>query len=75
MPIYRFYTINHDGHIGGPATQHDLPDDAAAMAKAQQVLADQDIEIWLGPRVVGYLTARHDAPAARPAAAQATSRL
>jgi hypothetical protein len=73
VPIYRFYTITQDGHIGGPAKQHDLPDDVAALGKARQVLADQDIEIWLGSRVVGYLTAQEEEPAAAPL--RATSRL
>lgn len=72
MPIYRFYNIKKDGHIGSPAAQHDMADDGAAMLKAKQALADLDIEIWQGTRVVGYLKA-HETAAAGPA--PATSRL
>jgi hypothetical protein len=64
---YRFYSIKKDGHIGSPAAQHDLPDDAAALQTAKQLLSDADIEIWQGTRVVGYLKAAHDANKDEPA--------
>lgn len=69
MPIYRFYSIKQDGHIAGPAAQHDLTDDAAAMAKGMTLLDGLDIEIWLGTRVVGYLKAQHAAAAQHAAEA------
>ena len=81
MPIYRFYSIKKDGHIGGPAALHDLVDDAAAVQMGKTLLADLDIEIWLCKRVVGYLKAQDataarqaDAPVAEGAAAPAISR-
>lgn len=77
MPIYRFYSIKKDGHIGGPAAQHDLPDDAAAMLKGMALLAELDLEIWLETRVVGYLKAQNtpaDETTIAPADAPVTSR-
>jgi hypothetical protein len=75
MPIYRFYTIRKDGHIDRPAAQYDVADDAAAIVKAGQLPADQDIEIWLGARVVGYVRVRQTAPAEKPDAVPAASRV
>lgn len=54
MPEYRFYKIK-DGHVQGPPTVHDLPRDSEAVAQGHELLADLDIEIWQGARVVAYL--------------------
>jgi hypothetical protein len=52
MPEYRFYTLSKDGRIAGPATIHDLPDDAAAVRHAERLVEDRPVEIWLGARKV-----------------------
>ena len=61
MRLYRFYSINKSGHIDGPAIDHDLPDDRAAIATASQIANGRDIEIWLEERLVAYVTAQEKA--------------
>lgn len=56
MRAYRFYKIGNDGHIDGPASDHALPDDHAAVNEAKQLVNGHDIEIWEGPRLVAYVT-------------------
>jgi hypothetical protein len=56
MPEYRFFNIKRSGHIDGPATIYECPDDVCAVKEAKQRLNGKDIEIWQGPRVVAYLT-------------------
>ncbi|HEY5306435.1 MAG TPA: hypothetical protein VIJ52_07190 [Pseudolabrys sp.] len=58
MPEYRFYAIEKDGHIARPPTESDLPNDAAALKAANQLLNGRDIEIWQAKRVVGYLVSK-----------------
>jgi hypothetical protein len=62
MPDYRFYAIRTDGHVDGPPAAHDLPNDAAAVAKAKQFQNGHDIEIWQGTRVVAYLVSDDPQP-------------
>jgi hypothetical protein len=55
MPEYRFYAIKRDGHVEGQPVALDVPNDAAAMKEARQLVNGHDIEIWQGARVVAYL--------------------
>ena len=55
MREYRFYTIGTDGHIDGPATDHVLPNDSAAIEEAKKLVNGHDVEIWQGPRLVAYV--------------------
>jgi hypothetical protein len=55
MPEYRFYKIRKDGHIDGPPVDLDLPDDGSAIQEARKLQNGRDIEVWQGPRVVGYV--------------------
>jgi hypothetical protein len=55
MPEYRFYSIRKDGHIDGRPVDLDLPDDGSAIKEARRLQNGQDIEVWQGPRVVGYV--------------------
>lgn len=56
MPNYRFYPIRPDGHIAGAATDRDLPDDAAALKEARQMVDGLDVEVWCDARIVAYVT-------------------
>ncbi len=58
MPEYRFHAIEKDGHIGRPPTDHDLPNDTAALKEAKQLLDGLAIEIWQGARVVAYIDSK-----------------
>jgi hypothetical protein len=55
MPDYRFFRIGLDGHVAGPPSEHMLPDDAAALEKAQKLSGGNDIEIWQAERLVAYI--------------------
>jgi hypothetical protein len=56
MLEYRFYAIQKDGHIVGPPSDLNLPDDLAAVTEGKKLLSRNDIEIWERTRVVAYLT-------------------
>ena len=56
MSHYRFYAIKRDGHIDGLPTEHELPDDVAALTEAKRRINGHDIEVWQGERMVAYLT-------------------
>ena len=58
MREYRFYTVRQDGHTNGPATDHVLPNDLAALKEAEKLVNGHDIEIWQGPRLVAYVVPR-----------------
>lgn len=58
MPEYRFYLINADGHIAGPAEVVECPDDIAAIKQAEKVLDGHDIEIWKGKTIISYLVSK-----------------
>jgi hypothetical protein len=62
MPGYRFYQITAKGHVKDPPTDHDAPDDRAAIRKAHQLLDANDIEVWQGKRVVAYVAADEKSP-------------
>jgi hypothetical protein len=53
VPAYRFYIFEKDGHVTGPPTFYELPDDVAALTEAKKILGDRTIEIRRGARLVG----------------------
>jgi hypothetical protein len=55
MPEYRFYSMDKDGHIAGPPAAHELPNDAAAMTEAKQLVNGSAVEVWQGARIVAHL--------------------
>jgi hypothetical protein len=48
MSDYRAYLIGNDGHIF-QAMNLDVPDDAAAIAAALQLVDGHDVELWQAP--------------------------
>jgi hypothetical protein len=50
MPEYRLYKIKPDGHLAGPRTIVDRPDDTAILAEAKQRVDGLDIETWQSSR-------------------------
>jgi hypothetical protein len=56
MPEYRFYAIHStNGLITRPPTDQDLPNDAAALEHANQLVNGVGVEIWQGARIVAKL--------------------
>jgi hypothetical protein len=55
MPNYRFYLIGTDGRIVAPPYNIEAPDDPAALSEAKKLVDGHDVEIWEGPRKVGYV--------------------
>jgi hypothetical protein len=55
MPEYRFYVGRKTGHVARQPSDHNLPNDAAAVMEAKQLLDGQAIEIWQGARIVAHL--------------------
>ena len=53
VPAYRFYIFEKDGHVAGPPTFYELPDDDAALTEAKKVLGDRTIEVRRGNRLIG----------------------
>lgn len=55
MSIYRLYVLDDLDRIEG-ATEHEFPDDGAALAEAATVLRDEHaVEVWVGQRLVARL--------------------
>ena len=54
---YRAYVVGHDGHF---IQRESLicADDVEAVAKAQPLVVDYDVELWCGERFVTLLKAR-----------------
>jgi len=52
MHEYRFFLIDQNGRIAGPATILECLDDRAAVAQAQQHLNGRAVEVWNGARMV-----------------------
>lgn len=50
MPFYRVYQLDHLGHINGPATVHEAPDDRAALRMAREHHRGVEVEVWEGAR-------------------------
>jgi hypothetical protein len=53
VPVYRFYIFEINGHVAGPPTFYELPNDDAALEEAKKILNDRAIEIWRGVNKVG----------------------
>jgi hypothetical protein len=51
MPWYKVYTIDKDG------ISNEAADDADAVVKARQTIADGNVEIWEGMRLVAQVEA------------------
>ena len=60
MPDYRLYVLSDDGHITQPPKVINCPDDAAAVARAKQLLDGHAIEIWQAARHLGRLDPGQD---------------
>jgi hypothetical protein len=52
MPEYRLYRLKENGRLLGPSIEIDVPDDAAAIAKAIEIDHAYIIEVWCGARLV-----------------------
>lgn len=55
MREYRFYVLDAEGHVFGPAQITGCSDDDDAIQKAAELLDKRAIEIWDGPRRVACL--------------------
>jgi hypothetical protein len=62
MSVYRFYSIEKNGHIAGPPVVYELPQDHDALREAKKLLDGRDIEIWQDARLVAYLVPSGDQP-------------
>ena len=45
VPVYRFYIFEKDGHVAGPPTFYELPDDDAALTEAKRFLATAPLRL------------------------------
>jgi hypothetical protein len=52
MPHYRIYTFGSDGHISGPSSVVECPDDQQAIRKPQQAADGKDVELWEQARFI-----------------------
>jgi hypothetical protein len=52
MPEYRLYRLSETGRLMAPAVGIDVPNDAAAIAKAIEIDHAYVIEVWAGSRLV-----------------------
>jgi hypothetical protein len=52
MPDYRAYLIGSDGHCW-KSIALDVPDEAAAIAAAKQLVDGHDVELWQRDRKIG----------------------
>ena len=53
VPVYLFYIFEKDGHVTGPPTIYELPNDTMALKEAKKILNDRAIEIWRHERKIG----------------------
>src|SRR5262249_36592326 len=51
VPVYLFYIFEKDGHVTGPPTIYELPNDATALKEAKKILNDRGIEIWRAAKI------------------------
>ena len=59
MAAYRFYSLDPDGHISGPPTVVEFPDDSAAIEAAEALVNGKAIEVWELARIVIRLEPKH----------------
>ena len=55
MPSYRFYRVDHDGHILNPPEILQFVDDAEASRHAEQIIDGEMVEVWDERRMVARL--------------------
>jgi hypothetical protein len=55
MPLYRLYTLSHDGHVSAPAAILDCEYDQEAVEVAKRQLNEHAVELWEGPRQIAKL--------------------
>jgi hypothetical protein len=61
MPTYRFYSVEHDGHIADLPAIVDCDDDQMALKRAKnQYLYGKAIEVWHLRRLVTRLEPTHE---------------
>lgn len=60
--LYRFFPIDHEGHVHHAPEAHEFTSDHAALRKAQQINARFEIEVWEGRRLIGLVSRRKSAP-------------
>jgi hypothetical protein len=65
MPEYRFFLVAQNGHIHEPPIGVEASGDAQALKLARGQLRENDIEVWLGTRLVAYLTPEQFSPVSR----------
>ena len=53
MTEYRFYFVDHTGHVSRPAVIASCSDDEIALIEAGKLLDATAIEVWHGARRVG----------------------
>ena len=59
MAEYRYYRVDKDGHVQGPSKVFEQENDAAAMARAKELVDGYDIEVWQLKRLIGKATGPH----------------
>jgi hypothetical protein len=60
MSHYRIYSLTRDGHIKTVPVLADCDDDQVAIARANAIKDDLDLEVWQGPRRVALLKGMSD---------------
>jgi hypothetical protein len=55
MPDYRVYALNKAGRIAGAPTVITCDEDQAAIEAAKLLIAEQEIEVWEGARIVARI--------------------
>jgi hypothetical protein len=53
--IYRIYTVESDGHYGGPPVQIECSDDADAVDRAKRMKNGKALEVWHDARRVAEI--------------------
>ncbi len=54
--LYRFFSIDDQGHVHSPPEAHVFASDMAALRKAQQLNVRYAIEVWEGRRLIGLVS-------------------
>jgi hypothetical protein len=63
--LYRFFTIDREGHLHTAPEAHDMESDEAALRLAQRISLRHDIEVWEGRRLIGLVSHKKKCAAAR----------
>jgi hypothetical protein len=62
MREYRIFRLDASGNIVGPSKIITCEDDQEVMNKVRQVIGDETIEIWEGPRRVATIRPNEGKP-------------